>query len=66
MVIENNNQEEIQELVKQKDTNTLQTMETVLQEKFKDPIKESFFADILNNPQIKNTYTEESIKIFIQ
>ena len=66
MSIENNNNQEQKEIVKQENINKNSTIEYVLQEKFKDPIKESFFTDILNDPQIKNTYTTESIKKFIQ
>ena len=63
MSIENNNQQEQKNIVKPNDTNTI---ENVLQEKFNDPAKESFFSDIFNDPNIKNSYKQESIQQFIQ
>ena len=63
MSIENNNQQEQKNIVKPNETKTI---ESVLQEKFNDPTKESFFSEIFNDTNIKNIYKQESIVKFIQ
>jgi len=54
------------EVVKQINTTGTNTIETVLQQKLQDPVKESFFLNILNNPTIASVYSKNSLSFFIQ